>query len=705
LNRKKVAADAERLRDRNRKRRKRAETKAVFISACKDKRRRKRLEANDEAWLLWYFGPESGTNNPFTYEFTEQQKEMIAAIRKAILVGGDQSLAASRGEGKTTYFERQLLKYTLTGIIKLSVLFGATGGAADDSLESMRVEIETNGRLRADYPEACEPVIALENTPSRAHYQLVTGKRHDNGKPYEETPSKFRWCGKQIEFPNVPGAPCAGGIIVTRGLDSAVRGVKKKGRRVDVAGIDDPDTEETALSAMQSKKLEDRIDRAIAGLGSQTRRVARVMLTTLQNKTCASFRFTDPTAKPSWHGRRFRFLIKKPERMDLWEQYIQLRKEDWRNETAGAKSTTAHDFYVAHRKAMDAGAVVANPNRCASGELSALQFYFNEVARIGPEAVAAEYDNDPIEELSSSELLSVDQICAKTNGYLRGLVPSDAAYLSAFIDVQGKLLYWAVCAWRPDFTGYLVDYGAWPGQRRPYFTLADASPTIGDLCGGGFEASIYAALEKLVGTIVGKEWPVDGGGVKNVDRCLIDANWGESTPTVYSFCRQSPHAAVLLPTHGRGVKASTAPIMLWPKQDGEQLGLNWRIRRTTQKHAPIRHGVYDTNFWKSLAHARLFVPMADAGCLSLFKAEPSLHRMLADQLHAEYPVPVESQGRRVSEWQQRPNHPDNHFLDCLTGCCVGGSILGAALPSDRPDQPRPKMRLSELYKRKHGGKR
>jgi hypothetical protein len=49
--------------------------------------------------------------------------------------------------------------------------------------------------------------------------------------------------------------------------------------------------------------------------------------------------------------------------------------------------------------------------------------------------------------------------------------------------------------------------------------------------------------------------------------------------------------------------------MLWPQQAGEQVGLNWRIRRTTKKHAPIRHGVYDTNFWKSFMHARLFVPM------------------------------------------------------------------------------------------------
>lgn len=694
-----VKARTERERDAQRKREQRAETKTVIVPPCKNRKRRERLESDDEAWLLWYFAPDSESNSPFTYDFTGQQKEMIAAIRRAIIEGGDQALAASRGEGKTTLFERLLLKYTLQGLIKFSVLFGATGAAADDSLDSMRTEIENNVRLREDYPEVCEPVAALENTPNRAHYQLVTGKRHDTRKVYKGVPSKFSWCGKELVFPNVPGAPAAGGIIATRGLDSAVRGVKKKGRRVDVAGIDDPDTEETARSAEQAKKLEDRIDKAIAGLGGQTRRVARVMLTTLQNRTCVSYRFTDPQQKPSWHGKRFRFLVAKPERADLWQQYVELKKDDWRNSLFGQDTTLAHEFYVANRDAMDAGAVIANPNRYTHGELSALQFYFNEVARIGQEAVSTEYDNDPPDEAAGADLLTRDQIAAKTNGYDRGLVPSDASHLSAFIDVQGKLLYWVVVAWRSDFTGYVVDYGAWPEQRRTYFTLADAAPTIADICPGGLEASIYASLEKLTGIICGREWPVDGGGAMKIGRCLVDANWGESTPTVYSFCRQSPHAAVLLPTHGRGVKASASPIMLWPQQEGEQVGLNWRIRRTTKKHAPIRHGIYDTNFWKSFAHARLFVPIGGPGALSLFKSETTIHRMLADHLHAEYPIPVESQGRKVSEWQNRPNDPDNHLFDCLVGCCVGGSMLGAALESDKPIQRKPKMTLAEMKRR------
>lgn len=692
----------ERDRDAARKQKSRAAEKIVVISRCEDKKRRAALEADDIAWLMWYFAPESGTPSPFTYDFTPQQRTMIESIRNAIYNGGDQALAASRGEGKSTIAERMLLAYTLRGVVRFAVLFAATGSLADNSLDSIKVEIEENSRLCADYPEICEPVRALENTPQRAHFQLCSGFRHDTDEPYEAAASHFTWSGQEIVLPNLPGSPAARSIIATRGLDSAVRGIKKKGRRVDVAVIDDPDTEETVRSIEQAKKLEERIDRGIAGLGGQQRGVARVMLTTLQRPECVSAWFTDPRRKPSFKGKRFRFLIKKPERMDLWESYIEQRRMDLQSGDEFCRRS--HGFLLNNYDLMHAGAEVANPHRFNAQvlpdgsqlEVSALQRYYNEVARIGQDAVSTEYDNDPKDVTASSDILTADQICQKLNGYERGTVPADAAHLSAFIDVQGKLLYWAVVAWRSDFTGYVVDYGAWPGQRRSYFTLADAVPTIPDKYPGGLEAQIFGALGGLTQEILGRAWPMDGGTMK-VGRCLVDANWGESTDTVYSFIRQSPFGAIMLPSHGKGIKASSSPLMWWNESPGEQKGLNWRIRRA-QKRGGARYTLYDTNFWKSFLHARLFVPMGGKGALSLFKGDQSTHRMLADHLHAEYPLLVESQGRKVHEWQERPNHPDNHLLDCLTGCCVAGSMLGAALAEQGAVVKRERKTLAQLAK-------
>jgi hypothetical protein len=44
-----------------------------------------------------------------------------------------------------------------------------------------------------------------------------------------------------------------------------------------------------------------------------------------------------------------------------------------------------------------------------------------------------------------------------------------------FIDVHDRLLYWMVAAWEDDFTGHVVDYGAYPDR----FVTSACSPTIG----------------------------------------------------------------------------------------------------------------------------------------------------------------------------------------------------------------------------------
>jgi hypothetical protein len=181
-----------------------------------------------------------------------------------------------------------------------------------------------------------------------------------------------------------------------------------------------------------------------------------------------------------------------------------------------------------------------------------------------------------------------------------------------------------------------------------------------------------------------------------IDRCLIDANWGSSTDVVYQFCRQSPHAGVLMPSHGRYVGASSIPFSDYKRKRGDRVGLNWRIPVVTGKRA-VRHVVFDTNFWKSFVHARLAVPMGDPGCLSLFGSKPDPHRLLAEHMTSEYRVKTEGRGRTVDEWKVRVEGLDNHWLDCLVGCAVAASMHGAVLfGTDAVAAPRRRIRLSTL---------
>jgi len=75
--------------------------------------------------------------------------------------------------------------------------------------------------------------------------------------------------------------------------------------------------------------------------------------------------------------------------------------------------------------------------------------------------------------------MSLHRIGAPVPNHARGEVPLAASHLTMFVDVQGKLLFHTVVAWEDDFTGYVIDYGAYPEQRRALFTLRDVQKTLG----------------------------------------------------------------------------------------------------------------------------------------------------------------------------------------------------------------------------------
>ena len=148
---------SERERDRLRKQGARAPGYDVLIRPLprENQDRRARLEADTEAWLLWYF-----PNNPggFWHPFTEVGKKMIRGIEQTILYGTDQCIAGPRGEGKSSIAERVILKNILTGALPFGLIFGANFEKAMERLQSMKDELAENDLLAADYPEVCDPI-------------------------------------------------------------------------------------------------------------------------------------------------------------------------------------------------------------------------------------------------------------------------------------------------------------------------------------------------------------------------------------------------------------------------------------------------------------------------------------------------------------------------------------------------------------------
>ena len=618
---------------------------------------------------------------------------MIAKIETAVLRGGLFAMAMPRGSGKTTLAETACIWAMLTGAQQFVCLIGSDAGHARSMLESIKVEFETNERLLDDFPEAVFPIHALERIHNRAKGQLCGDK-----------PTRIVWTADEIVLPTIPGSKASGTIIRVAGIESRIRGMKFKradGRAVrpSLVVLDDPQTYESARSDMQVRARMETLNGAILNLAGPGQKISGIMPCTVIRPGDMADQILDRDKHPAWQGERTRLVYVFPTNEKLWDKYAQIRADSFRNDGDGHEAT---EFYGKHRKEMDAGAVIAWPERHNEDELSAIQHAMN--LRLQDErAFWAEYQNQPLpQEEGESDHLNADAIAAKTNGLPRGVVPIGASHLTMFIDVQGKLLFHAVVAWEDDFTGYVVDYGTYPDQQRPVFALREVQKTLARVAPGtGLEGSIYAGLETLTDAYLAKRWRRDDGAELRIERCLIDANWGQSTDVVYQFCRQSAHAGLIMPSHGRYVGASSVPFSEYKRRKGERIGHHWRVP-SVQGRRQVRHVLIDTNYWKSFVHARLAVAMGDPGSLSLFGHKPAEHQLLAEHLTAEYRVKTEARGRVVDEWKIRAGGPDNHWLDCLVGCAVAASILGAVLPgTDTKTAPaRAPIRLSELRKGK-----
>jgi hypothetical protein len=627
----------------------------------------------------------------FCLPWSDDHLKVIAKIETAVLRGGLFAMAMPRGSGKTTLAETACIWAMLTGAREFVCLIGSDAGHARNMLESIKVEFETNEQLLEDYPEAVYPIHALERIHNRAKGQLCNGRA-----------TRIVWTADEIVLPTIEGSAASGAIIRVAGIESRVRGMKFKradGRAVrpSLVVLDDPQTDESARSDQQVRSRMETLNGAILNLAGPGQKISGIMPCTVIRPGDMADQILDRDKHPAWQGERTKLVYAFPDNEKLWDEYARVRADSFRNDGDGREAT---EFYRRHRKEMDTGAVIAWPQRHNEDELSAIQHAMN--LRLQDErAFWAEYQNEPLpQDEGDCDQLSTDAVAAKTNGHPRGQIPIGANHLTMFIDVQGKMLFHTVVAWEDDFTGYVVDYGTYPDQQRAYFTLREAQKTLARAApNAGLEGSIYAGLEKLTDDYLSRRWRRDDGAELRIDRCLIDANWGQSTDVVYQFCRQSAHASLVMPSHGRYVGASSIPFSEYKRKRGERVGHHWRIPNV-QGRRQVRHVLIDTNYWKSFIHARLSVAMGDPGCLSLFGRKPAEHQLIAEHLTAEYRVRTEARGRVVDEWKLRAGAPDNHWLDCLVGCAVAASIQGAVLPGTEVTAApaRQRIRLSEVQR-------
>ena len=606
----------------------------------------------------------------FYRPWCQDHLKVITRLQEAVLRGGLFAFAMPRGGGKTRLAEAAALWAVLYGHRRfVSILTVSAEVAQEQFIEKLKGLLGFRGDpeslLSEDFGPELLPFLALEGEPRRCIGQRSCGR-----------PTFVRWQQRRLTFGSLPASLASGAVISASGLTGGgVRGQSIRlpdSRRVvrpDLALVDDPQDDQVAASATQVRGRVRLLNGAVLGMAGPDRRIAAVAAVTVIQPDDVAACLLDRQKSPDWRGECMEMLHGKPANPKLWEEYRDLRLAD----LAGG-TDRAGEFYRARQPELDAGLEAAWPARFDSdaGEASAIQAAMNLKLR-DEGAFMAEYQNDPMPEEARRGALSVDRVMSAVNGRPRGEVPPAATHLTAFIDVGDRLLWWCVCAWEGrNFTGCVVDYGAFPDQRRRTFQAADCPHTLARAYpGAGRLGAIQAGLETLASALLARDWR-RGEGFVRLDRLLVDMG---HEPQVAAAVKRKVGGATMMLSRGVGLRANKKPMAGWVRKPGEIQGHHW-YQPSVRKTADFPHVLVDVNYWKTFVHAAFGTAAGDPGALTLFGRDPREHELFAEHVaRSEHSVELKGPWGVVREWSN-PGNPDNHWFDCLVGCAAAASMAG-----------------------------
>jgi hypothetical protein len=646
-----ASAETDREVRRDAMAKRRAQDRIVYIPACEDPKRRKRLEKNTVKWLQFYL-PEL-----FDMPFTDDHKTIITDVERVIEDGGYLSIAAPRGDGKTTLIKGLLIKAIATGAIGFPVAIGATGAMAKDSiLDGVCSEFQRSDVLNQDYPEVCTPIRALEGSARRAGMQTCVLEGTDD----EPEMSDFSWSGDGVIFPTVKGSHASKTVFRSRGADAAIRGMNVRGRRPDFVLIDDPDTDESAVSEHLTAKRIKLIKNGISRLGKGNKRLGVVMLCTIIAKDCIADQFTDRKKEPAWHGRRIKMLREWPERTDLWDTYTRMRVADQNDDNADG--TNATQFYKDNRADMDMGAEVSNETRFDPAiQLSALQTCYDIIADDGMESFLTECQNDPPEQDGMDEsAIHPMLVSGSINGFTHRQAPDWAKVITMGVDVGQSLLHYVVKAWGDGAKGAVIDYGV----------VATFQPKV-----VGVEEAILRALRSLRDELVKFPYVNSDGEPIGLNAAMIDSGW-QDLP-VHQFCNESGQP--WFAAKGFGSAKAQSPFSAKKPTKKVQIGEHWY--RTPLPPKGFLRG-FDADWWKRWEHDRWIMDHRTEdgirdGSMTLWGDDPSIHKTFADHICGEVQEQEIKNKVPVWKWVRKAIH--QHWFDGSVMASVAGAMCGIHL--------------------------
>lgn len=636
------------------------------LAAVKDPDRRDRCRLNLKLFCMTYFA------NACYMGLASYQVEMVNAFQEVILQSGKKCRAVRRGGLKSTLARIASIWAVVYGHRKFVVLVGATDDKSNELRDNFFKQLAASKELQEDFPELAALLSKWRNPKKQLRL---------DGEVLQCSAKDERGC---ILFPAIAGVESSEARVAPYSIVatdvSGLAFVDDTGRviRPDLLIFDDVQTPQSAKSHMLTEARENAVTTTFMGLAGLAMAMAAIMVCTAREVGDLTARFCDREKHPDWDGQRFPVLITEPteDAQKLWDQYGKLLCEGTGTPNERLKQATS--YYREHQSKMDAGARVAWEDDKEPGYLTALQWCMTKKL-LQPDYFRCELQQEGAPAVAGVAQLVAESLVKRHSNIARGTVPAAASYLTAYIDSSDHVLWWVVCAWAGDFSGWVVDYGTWPDQGRQQFYKNHLQATLEQkLPGKSWEEAFTHAHNELEAQLLGNDWTAEDSVPRQIDLLLKDWSDGDHKPRIAAQINASKHKAKIRPSKGHAPKPGRKAVHLWgDMRRDRQTGTHWVERRTeTPKHVQ-----YDTNRWKAFIAQRLKTVVGAASCLLLPGDDDRALTLLAEHLTAERARMITWDGTPGTVFELLPGR-DNDWFDCVVGNAVAASMLGCALPGE-----------------------
>ncbi|GHT42592.1 hypothetical protein FACS189443_5780 [Planctomycetales bacterium] len=628
--------------------------------------------ANPENWELACFDfqylCETYKADAFDLKWSPDHLKVFELCGDAIDNALMYALAMPRGSGKTAIFESLVEWVILTGRKKFALLVAATGTKADELMVEIKTSFNTNEKLQADFSPELHGIVALEDEARRCGGQRCGGKK-----------TGVKWFSDKIVMPAIDGSKCSGSVIVTSGILGAINGLKHTtidGRviRPDIALVDDPQTLDSALSLVKSKKRIDVLHQSIRGLAGPKRGITMVMACTKMYENDLACQIMDAKKYPQWTTHTFKMMLSFPSNMQRWDEYWNIRSG-----IGKSNKDKALDFYRKHRAEMDTGAKMYWNDRFREDEkeISGIQHMMNLYYE-NSHVFWSEYQNEPQSEGTNIFRLAqrphVESLCVDE---LAGTIPNNAMLVVAHIDIHKNIHYGTASALTQDGTMRKCWHGTFPNQGRLHFEQRIPPNPIPD---NENDAPIINELVTAIQFFANARWTKPNGVRLPTTVITIDFRW--KPEYTLSAMANSGFGAICIPYMGMPVNPDQCPIKEYTVKPGDSKGDYWYLTTNNEYLVPIIK--VDVNAMKEQFHSKLLLESGKVGSVSFNGGLPqgadsrAWNAMLIEHLFSKDPVFKE--GKRTLRtklmWVDKLGKPDDHYFDCLVANLTMGDVYG-----------------------------